>query len=58
MFLFIHCPDWEEFEELQADLMDRILASLHRFGLRAHQSPSGADVRSISTEVSLNPALQ
>ena len=58
MFLFIHCPDWEEFEELQADLMDRILASLHRFGLRAHQSLSGADLRSISTEVSLNPALQ
>lgn len=58
MFVFIHCPDWEEFEELQADLMDRILASLHRFGLRAHQSPSGADVRSINTEVSLNPTMQ
>lgn len=48
IFFFVDCPDWEEFEELQADLYDNITASLKRFSLRAHQTPTGADIRSFN----------
>lgn len=37
IFFFVDCTDWEEFEELQADLLDFIMASAPRFELRIFQ---------------------
>lgn len=44
IFFFVNCTDWEQFEELQADLLDRIMAEAPRFSLRIYQHPSGADI--------------
>ncbi len=38
IFFFVKCPDWEEFELLQADFIDEVTAAFPRFGLRLYQS--------------------
>lgn len=45
LFFFVDCPDWEEFEMLQADLLDEVTARVADFDLRLFQSPTGADLR-------------
>lgn len=45
IFMFVQCPDWEEFELLQGDIYDDICAEVNRYGLRLFQHPSGADLR-------------
>ncbi len=37
--------EWANFEGIQADIFDHLLAAADRFGLRIYQSPSGTDVR-------------
>jgi miniconductance mechanosensitive channel len=34
---------WAEYEAIQGDIFDHLLAILPEFGLRLFQSPSGAD---------------
>lgn len=46
---FVRCTDWAEFEELQADFLDNIIASFCRFRLRLFQSPSGLDFSATHT---------
>ena len=36
--------DWIAYEDIQADLFDRILAMVSDFGLRVFQDPSGSDI--------------
>jgi miniconductance mechanosensitive channel len=45
------CTDkrWEDFEDIQAEIFDHLLAILPEFGLAAYQNPSGVDIRSIQT---------
>jgi hypothetical protein len=38
IFFFVKCPDWEEFEELQADFIDEITAAFPDFRLRLYQT--------------------
>lgn len=38
IFFFVRCTDWEQFEELQADFIDEVMAALPRFGLRLFQT--------------------
>ncbi|MBO4965761.1 MAG: mechanosensitive ion channel [Muribaculaceae bacterium] len=45
---FVKCVEWAEFEELQADILDEIIATVGRFSLRLYQLPSGADIRPLS----------
>ena len=40
---FTSTTAWAEYESIQADVFDHLLAILPEFGLRAFQSPSGAD---------------
>lgn len=44
MYFFVRCVGWEDFEELAADFHDEAVASLHRFGLRHYQLPTGHDL--------------
>ncbi|MCM1152289.1 MAG: mechanosensitive ion channel family protein [Muribaculum sp.] len=37
IFFFVRCLEWGDFEQLQADIMDLILVSMHRFGLKPFQ---------------------
>ncbi|MCF8217018.1 MAG: mechanosensitive ion channel family protein [Chlorobium sp.] len=44
--LYVFCNDvvWAHYEDVQADIMDHLLAVLPFFDLRVFQSPSGADI--------------
>ena len=46
-YCFTRTTSWGEYENIQADIFDHLLAILGEFGLRAYQQPSGADVAAI-----------
>ncbi len=48
IYCFTNDTDWGRYEEIQADIFDHLLAVLPDFGLRAFQSPSGADLARIA----------
>ena len=45
LYCFTATTAWAEYEAIQADLFDHLLAILPEFGLRVFQHPSGADLR-------------
>ncbi|WP_299495913.1 mechanosensitive ion channel family protein [uncultured Shewanella sp.] len=47
IYVFTNDTRWDVYEDIQADIFDHIYAILPEFGLRAFQSPSGADLRSL-----------
>lgn len=44
IYCFTRTTAWGEYEDIQSDLFDHLLAILPEFGLRAFQAPSGSDV--------------
>ena len=44
VYVFSADQRWVEFERIQADIFDHLLAALPEFGLRVFQAPSGGDV--------------
>ncbi|MGA0059236.1 MAG: mechanosensitive ion channel family protein [Planctomycetota bacterium] len=44
LYLFTNTTAWAEYERIQADIFDHLLAVLPEFDLRPFQLPSGADV--------------
>jgi miniconductance mechanosensitive channel len=44
IYIFTDDTRWVNYEEIQADIFDHILAVIPEFGLRAFQSPAGADL--------------
>lgn len=50
IYMFTSHTDWKEYERQQAEIMDHILASVSRFGLRIYQAPSGFDVLHIQNQ--------
>lgn len=49
LYFFSSVTLWKPYEHLQADVMDHVVASASRFGLRIYQAPSGLDVQSIAS---------
>ena len=47
VYAFSSDKNWGNYEQLQADLFDHILAVVPEFGLRVFQEPSGADLRAL-----------
>src|SRR5690606_23764008 len=45
IYCFANTVVWVEFEAIQADIFDHLLAILPEFGLRVFQEPSGAAMR-------------
>jgi miniconductance mechanosensitive channel len=45
LYAFYTPPDWQEFEDFQARLFERIFSVMPEFGLKAFQRPSGLDVQ-------------
>lgn len=43
IYCFTTTTNWNEYEAIQGDIFDHLLAILPEFGLRAYQQPSGAD---------------
>jgi miniconductance mechanosensitive channel len=47
IYAFTNTTKWLEYEDIQSDIFDHVFAVLPEFGLRAHESPTGHDVRSL-----------
>ena len=48
IYVFVNDVAWVNYEGVQADLFDHLIASLERFDLRPFQLPTGADLASLS----------
>lgn len=44
LYFFSADTAWLKYEHLQAEVFDHVIATLHNFGLRAFQSPTGMDI--------------
>lgn len=47
IYAFTNTTRWASYENIQADIFDHVFAVLPEFGLRAHESPTGQDIRSL-----------
>jgi len=47
VYCFTNTTNWGEYEAIQSDLFDHLLAILPEFGLRVFQEPSGLDMRQL-----------
>jgi miniconductance mechanosensitive channel len=52
VYVFSNDQAWANYEDIQADIFDHILAVLPEFDLRVFQQPSGSDVRALADMVS------
>jgi len=55
IYCFTNTVAWAEYESIQSDIFDHMLAILPEFGLRVFQNPGGADLRAW-TEATQAPA--
>jgi miniconductance mechanosensitive channel len=47
IYVFSSDKNWANYEGIQADIFDHVLASIPEFGLRVFQQPTGTDVASL-----------
>jgi miniconductance mechanosensitive channel len=52
IYVFSNDQEWANYEALQADIFDHIIAAVPAFDLAVFQSPTGRDVRALSGEKS------
>ena len=48
IYAFTNTTAWGDYEAIQADLFDFLLAAVHEFDLRIFQGPTGQDVRALA----------
>ncbi len=48
LYCFTDTTSWVDYETIQADLFDHLIAVLPEFGLRVYQHPSGFDMRQMA----------
>jgi miniconductance mechanosensitive channel len=48
IYCFTNTTEWRAYEDIQADLLDHLLALAPDFGLRAFQHPSGQDLKQLA----------
>lgn len=51
IYVFSKVKEWNEFEGIQADIFDHILAVIPEFELRVFQSPSGNNISDLSEKI-------
>ncbi|MGK8207526.1 mechanosensitive ion channel family protein [Burkholderia cenocepacia] len=51
LYCFTDTTTWVDYETIQADLFDHLIAVLPEFGLRVYQHPSGFDMRQMTAAV-------
>jgi len=51
IYVFSREQRWAQYEAIQADIFDHVLAALPMFDLRAYQAPSGYDVAQLAGPV-------
>lgn len=47
VYAFTNTIDWTDYEGIQSDIFDHIFAVVSEFKLRAHEAPTGTDIRSL-----------
>ena len=45
IYAFTATTDWQDYENIQSDIFDHILASIELFELSVYQSPSSQDIK-------------
>ena len=50
IYVFSNNTNWVEYEEIQSDIFDHLLASLDQFDLKIYQRPSGNDLAAINSK--------
>ncbi len=53
IYCFTSTTDWGEYEAIQADVFDHLIAILPEFGLRLYQQPSGLDLQGLRSAASV-----
>ena len=48
IYVFSKDQAWANYEAIQADIFDHVLAIIPEFGLRVFQNPTGSDFQSLS----------
>ncbi len=48
LYCFTDTTHWGEYESIQADIFDHLIAILPEFGLRLYQQPSGMDLQGLA----------
>ena len=48
LYVFTNDNRWAQYEDIQADIFDHLLAAAPEFGLRVFQSPTGSDLRAVN----------
>ena len=56
IYVFSRDQEWSNYEGIQADVFDHILAIAPAFDLRVYQNPSGGDVQALTGAVRASPA--
>ncbi len=51
IYCFTKTVDWLEYEDVQSDIFDHILAILQEFGLHVYQQPAGSDLAEFAERV-------
>ena len=54
IYAFTTTTDWIAYEDIQSDIFDHIFSVLPEFGLRAHEMPTGSDIRALSEQLKKN----
>jgi len=49
IYAFTNTTKWSEYEDIQSDIFDHILASIHYFQLEAYQEPSSNDLKALTS---------
>ncbi len=58
LYCFTTTTAWGEFESIQSDIFDHLLAIAPEFNLRVYQAPSGSDMRALGMQInSEQPSL-
>lgn len=48
IYAFANTTVWNDYEAIQSDIFDHLMAIIPEFGLKIYQAPSGSDLRSLS----------
>ncbi|MCT9189392.1 mechanosensitive ion channel, partial [Acinetobacter baumannii] len=52
IYAFSNTTSWVDYEAIQSDIFDHLIAILPEFGLRVYQAPSGHDLQRLTSEIS------
>ena len=51
IYVFSNNTNWIDYEEIQSDIFDHLLAALNQFDLKIYQRPSGNDLSKLSSKI-------